>query len=75
VLTFRKECKILFPKIIIRVEASCVKFLKRRKMINKDELVELVTKDLLQMFLLEISLFNEILDKLIKSDYCKVIEG
>jgi len=57
------------------LEAACVKFLKRKKTIEKSKLFELVQNDIYRFFNPEEKQYNVVLDLLIQKEYCKKLSG
>lgn len=58
-----------------RLEASIVKFLKRKKALESKKLLELIQNDLYRFFSPQMSHFETVIELLIQKEYCKKLAG
>ena len=72
----KRECKYITESTthIGRIEASTVKFFKRKKVLDRKNLFELVQNDLYRFFKIQLSQIEPIIELLIQKEYCKTIE-
>lgn len=61
--------------IICRVEAASVKFLKRKKAIDRKNLFELIQNDLYRFFKADPKMYDAVIDSLTQKEYCKKLQG
>jgi len=55
------------------LEAACVKFLKRKKSIEKAKLYEIIQNDLYRFFNPEQKQYHQVIELLIQKEYCKAL--